>query len=57
MSSFQRLGIDEQRVRSQLDKLDWSAPLTTADISAQLADLPRRPVRRHSQWADFPHAR
>jgi hypothetical protein len=40
MDVFQRLKIDEQRVRVELDKLDWSGPMTAAEIAGQLRSLP-----------------
>lgn len=40
MSVFEQLGLDEDRVRSALESLDWSGPLTTAEIARQLAGLP-----------------
>lgn len=39
MDVFRRLEIPEQRVRSDLEQLDWSGPLTTTDIAAQLPGL------------------
>jgi hypothetical protein len=40
MDVFRRHKIGEQQVRAELDKLDWSGPMTTADISGQLRGLP-----------------
>ncbi len=40
MNAFQQVGVDEDRVRRELDSLDWSGPLTTTDITAQLTALP-----------------
>ena len=40
MDAFERTCTDERFVRGELDRLDWSAPLTTEDIIAQLPALP-----------------
>ncbi len=40
MDSFQQTHIGEEAVRRELDQLDWTGPLTTEDISAQLPGLP-----------------
>ncbi len=40
MNAFQQTHIDEEAVSRELDQLDWTGPLTTEDISAQLPALP-----------------
>ena len=40
MNVFEQAGIDEDRVRRELESLDWAGALTTEDISAQLSALP-----------------
>ena len=40
MDAFREAGVDENQVRRELERLDWSYPLTTADIFAQLPGLP-----------------
>ncbi len=40
MNPFRQTNVDEQSVRQALDQLDWTGPLTTEDISAQLQGLP-----------------
>ncbi|GEM_PF-4276563 len=40
MDAFREVGVDEELVRRELDRLNWSYPLTTADIFAQLPNLP-----------------
>ena len=40
MDAFREAGVDEDLVRRELESLDWTAPLTTADIFAQLPGLP-----------------
>lgn len=40
MNPFQQVGVDEDRVRRELDNLDWTGPLTAAEIVAQLSALP-----------------
>ncbi len=40
INAFQETGIDEERVRRELNNLDWRGALTTAEISAQLSALP-----------------
>lgn len=40
MDPLARVGLNEDRVRFELSRLDWAAPLTTSDIAAQLPDLP-----------------
>ncbi len=40
MNPFQQTNVAEELVRQELDRLDWSGPLTTEEISAQLPNLP-----------------
>ncbi len=40
MDTFQRLGLDEDRVRQELAGLDWGRGLTTYDIRQELPALP-----------------
>ncbi len=40
MNPFEQNGIDEKYVERELSRIDWTGPLTTEEISAQLPDLP-----------------
>ncbi len=41
MDIFERLGVEERRVRHDLSTLDWEGGLTTTDILEELPALPR----------------
>ncbi|MGI5836306.1 MAG: hypothetical protein ACOX87_07415 [Chloroflexota bacterium] len=40
MDAFREVGVDEELVLRELERLDWSYPLTTEDIYKQLPGLP-----------------
>lgn len=39
MDAFREVGVDEELVRHELERLDWSYPLTARDILSQLPRL------------------